>query len=172
MYILDLAFICRGYLLVISQSINWKNMVVRGPSSLVLVNGHDANNASMKYATRELADALDLKVIYLFYPNLNKIIEENCESPTWHGMVHACEFETSLMLALKPEMVDPSKAVCEYPEKPRLYGSSTISLGDLSKSGVYGDATKATKEKGKKMLNTFISEMEQLILEAYDEIDK
>ncbi|MBS8265648.1 creatininase family protein [Mesobacillus boroniphilus] len=141
-----------------------------GIKMLVLVNGHDANNASMKYATRELADELDIPVIYLFYPNLNKTIEEICDSPTWHGMVHACEFETSLMLALKPELVDMSKAVREYPEKPRLYGRSSISLGDLSKSGVYGDATKATKEKGEKMLNYFVNEMEQILLEAYEEI--
>jgi creatinine amidohydrolase len=141
-----------------------------GIKMLILVNGHDANNASMKYATRELADELDIPVIYLFYPNLNKMIEELCDSPTWHGMVHACEFETSLMLALKPELVDMSKAVREYPEKPRLYGKSSISLGDLSKSGVYGDATKATKEKGEKMLNYFVNEMEQILLEAYKEV--
>jgi creatinine amidohydrolase len=143
-----------------------------GIKMLVLVNGHDANNASMKYATRELADELDIPVIYLFYPNFNKIMEEHCESPTWHGMIHACEFETSLMLALKPELVDMNKAVREYPEKPRLYGKSSISLGDLSKSGVYGDATLATKEKGEAMLNLFLPEMEQIILEAYEETKK
>jgi creatinine amidohydrolase len=143
-----------------------------GIKMLVLVNGHDANNASMKYATRELADELDIPVIYLFYPNFNKIMEEHCESPTWHGMIHACEFETSLMLALKPELVDMNKAVREYPEKPRLYGKSSISLGDLSKSGVYGDATLATKEKGETMLNLFLPEMEQIILEAYEETRK
>ncbi len=143
-----------------------------GIKMLVLVNGHDANNASMKYATRELADELNIPVIYLFYPNLNKIIEEHCESPTWHGMVHACEFETSLMLALKPELVDMNKAVREYPEKPRLYGKSSISLGDLSNSGVYGDATLATKDKGEAMLNLFLPEMEQIILEAYEETKK
>jgi creatinine amidohydrolase len=143
-----------------------------GIKMLVLVNGHDANNASMKYATRELADELDIPVIYLFYPNFNKIMEEHCESPTWHGMIHACEFETSLMLAIKPELVDMNKAVREYPEKPRLYGKSSISLGDLSKSGVYGDATLATKEKGEAMLNLFLPEMEQIILEAYDENKK
>ncbi|MEH7886362.1 creatininase family protein [Bacillus sp. JJ1609] len=143
-----------------------------GIKMLVLVNGHDANNASMKYATRELADELDIPVIYLFYPNLNKVMEDICDSPTWHGMVHACEFETSLMLALKPELVQMSKAVKEYPEKPRLYGKSSISLGDLSKSGVYGDATKATKEKGEKMLDLFVSDMEQILLEAYEEVKK
>ncbi|WP_257987805.1 creatininase family protein [Bacillus sp. V33-4] len=138
-----------------------------GVKMLVLVNGHDSNKTSMKYAARELMDELDIPVIYLFYPNLNEIMKEHCETPSWHGMVHACEFETSLMLALKSELVDMSKAVSEYPDKPMLYGKSTISLGDLSKSGVFGDATKASKEKGEKMLKIFVDEMEQLIQEAY-----
>ena len=140
-----------------------------GIKMLVLINGHDANNASMKYATRELMDELSLPVIYLFYPNLQLRMQEYCETPSWHGMIHACEFETSMMLALKPELVDMEKAVSEYPEQPKLYGKSGISLGELSKSGVYGDATKATKEKGEKMLNVFIDEMEEMMLEAYKE---
>lgn len=143
-----------------------------GIKMLVLVNGHDANNASMKYATRELADELDIPVVYLFYPNLEEVLKEHCESPTWHGMVHACEFETSLMQVLKPELVNMEKAVSEYPDRPKLYGKTSISLGDLSKSGVYGDATKASKEKGEKMLEKFIEEMEQIILDAYAETKK
>ena len=138
-----------------------------GVKLLVLINGHDANNASMKYAARELMDELEMPVLYLFYPDLNEEMDKYCESPTWHGMIHACEFETSLMLALKPELVDMSKAVSEYPDKPDLYGKSTISLGDLSKSGVYGDATKASKEKGVKMLSVFVAKMEKLINESY-----
>ncbi|GGP07604.1 MULTISPECIES: creatininase family protein [Oceanobacillus] len=138
-----------------------------GTKLLILVNGHDANNSSMKYATRELMDELDMTVIYLFYPNMEKIRNEYCASPTWYGMIHACEFETSLMLALKPELVDMEKAVREFPEKPDLYGMSTISLGDLSKSGVFGDATIASKEKGERMLEVFVNDMKELIKEAY-----
>lgn len=143
-----------------------------GIKLLVLINGHDANNASMKYAARELMDELEMPVLYLFYPNLEEEMKQHCESPSWHGMVHACEFETSLMLAIKPELVDMSKAVSEYPEKPALYGKSTISLGDLSKSGVYGDATKASKEKGEKMIESFSKEMGNLLMDAYNNIVK
>ncbi|MGV3466567.1 MAG: creatininase family protein [Heyndrickxia sp.] len=138
-----------------------------GIKLLILVNGHDANNASMKYATRELIDELDMQVVYLFYPSLESVMAEICESSTWHGMIHACEFETSLMLALKPELVNMDKAVKEYPEKPNLYGKSSISLGNLSKSGVYGDATLATKEKGEKMVEVFVEKMASLLSEAY-----
>jgi creatinine amidohydrolase len=141
-----------------------------GVKLLILVNGHDANKASMKYATRELMDELDMPVVYLFYPELEKIIEEYCGSETWHGMVHACEFETSLMLSLKEELVQMDKAVKEYPVKPALYGKSTISLGDLSKSGVYGDATLATKEKGDKMVRVIVEKMSSLVQKAYQEL--
>lgn len=141
-----------------------------GVKLLIVINGHDANNASMKYATRELSDELDMKVIHLFYPNLSSVLAKHCESPTWNGMIHACEFETSLMLALQPELVDMSKAVREYPETPRLYGYSNASLGEISPSGVYGDATKATKEKGELMLEEFLTEMKALIEEAVQEV--
>lgn len=143
-----------------------------GVKLLVLINGHDANNASMKYATRELMDELEMPVLYLFYPDLNEVMDEHCESTSWHGMIHACEFETSLMLALKPELVNMSKAVSEYPVKPELYGKSTSSLGDISESGVYGDSTKASREKGEKMLSIFISKMEKLLMESYKGLEK
>lgn len=139
-----------------------------GVKFLVLVNGHDANNSSMKYATRELMDELDMTIIYLFYPNMENIRNKYCSSPTWHGMIHACEFETSLMMALKPELVNMKKAVSEYPEKPALYGQSTISLGDMSESGVYGDPTVASKDKGEHMLKEFVNEMKMLMKQVYN----
>ncbi|HWO77446.1 MAG TPA: creatininase family protein [Bacillus sp. (in: firmicutes)] len=143
-----------------------------GVKTLILVNGHDSNNSSMKYATRELLDEVDMDVIYLFYPDIQHVMKQYCDSETWHGMIHACEFETSLMLAVKPELVDMSKAVKEYPEKPPLYGRSTMSLGDLSKSGVFGDATLASKEKGEKLLQIFADKMVELVSIATRDIKK
>lgn len=138
-----------------------------GIELLALINGHDANNASMKYAARELQDELDMLINYFFYPGLTDLMAEYCDSPTWHGMIHACELETSLMLALYPEQVQMERAVADYPEKPSLYGKSTVSLGDLSKSGVYGDATRATADKGRQMLDAFVSTISENIKEAY-----
>ncbi len=138
-----------------------------GVELLVLINGHEANDASMKYAVRELQDEVSMPVVYFFYPGLAEVMAEHCESPTWHGMIHACELETSLMLALYPEHVRMDRAVAEYPERPSLYGRSTISLGDLSESGVYGDPTKATAEKGRLMLDAFVGTISENVREAY-----
>lgn len=139
-----------------------------GIQLLVLINGHEANTSSMKYATRELQDELAMPVIYFFYPGLSELMAKHCDSETWHGMIHACEFETSLMLAMYPEHVQMEKAVAEYPERPSLYGKSSESLGDLSESGVYGDPTKATEEKGRLMLDAFVKTVSGNVKEAFD----
>lgn len=137
---------------------------------LIIINGHDANGSSIKYAARELVDEIGMQVIYFSYPNLHEVLTQYCDSPAWHGMIHACEFETSLMLALKPELVHMEKAVREYPAMPDLYGKSAVSLGSLSESGVFGDPTLATAEKGQEILDYYVRNITKTILTAYDQI--
>jgi creatinine amidohydrolase len=65
--------------------------------------------------------------------------------------IHAEEAETSLMLHLHPELVDMTKAVDFIPSVPRPY----LNYGGMLRycpDGVWGCATKATAEKGKKMM--------------------
>ena len=64
--------------------------------------------------------------------------------------LHAGESETSRMLAIAPETVHMDKAVDCIPTVPRPY----LSYGSIfraSASGVWGEATKATAEKGEKI---------------------
>ncbi len=63
---------------------------------------------------------------------------------------HADEIETSMMLYIAPDVVDMSLAVRE--DNPRGSGGLTRNRatgGTYSKSGVWGDATLATVEKGR-----------------------
>ncbi len=63
---------------------------------------------------------------------------------------HADEHETSLMLHIAPELVDMSKAVDDGSEGEGLL--SRIRGGGIwSESGVFGQATLATAEKGQKV---------------------
>ena len=125
------------------------SLVKMGYKKIVIVNGHDSNKMAIKYAIRELVDEVDAKILNIFYPSLSEAYSKYLESDTWYGMFHADEFETSLMLHFHPELVDMSKACKEYPHRPSLYGYDESSLNFISKSGVYGDATVATAEKGK-----------------------
>ncbi len=134
-----------------------------GIRMIIFLNGHEANSATLKYAIREIQDETDVKVAWMFYPGWQQVHKEYMESPTWGGMFHACEFETSLMLAAREELVHMERAVQEYPERPPLYGMDNTSIGDLSKSGTYGNPLVATKEKGEKMMELFADNVAALI---------
>lgn len=141
-----------------------------GIKLLILLNGHEANNSAMKYAIRQAQDDTVMKILGMFYPGSGKLYEQYMTSPTWGGMFHACEFETSLMLETDESLVDMSLACREYPERPILYGMDNSSIGSISKSGVYGDATLATKEKGNKLLMGFADNISNIIKTAYHDL--
>lgn len=142
-----------------------ESLARHGVRHVFLINGHEANSATMKYASRRLWDHAGVKVWRLFYPDLGSVMAEHCDSPTWHGIVHACEFETSLMLAVAPHLVEMDKAVREYPPRDRGYFQGGRPMGDLSESGVFGDATLATAEKGEAMLSIFVDSMARALRE-------
>lgn len=76
------------------------------------------------------------------------IMETNTE-------LHAGECETSLMMHLAPDTVQMDQAIDFVPTTPRSY----LSYGSVFRatpSGVWGEPSKATKEKGQQMLERMI----------------
>ncbi len=137
-----------------------------GVQHLFLVSGHEANCAAMKQGSRQLHDNPDISVWRLFYPDLSSVMNAHCDSESWHGIVHACEFETSLMLAVNPDLVEMDKACSEYPEHGNGYFFGARPMGELSMSGVFGDATQATAQKGEAMIDVFVEKMVRIVREA------
>lgn len=130
-----------------------ESMIGQGFTKILVVNGHDSNNKAIRYVLRDVYDRYpQITVLGIFYPGMNEIYKAVMESPTWGGMFHADEWETSLMLSAKENLVHMDRAVSEYPEKPLTYGLDASSLSSISKSGIYGDPTKATKEKGDRII--------------------
>src|SRR5579859_3129321 len=74
----------------------------------------------------------------------------------------ADEYETSVMLAIAPEAVRRDGLVREIPGRPRLQGLfvppmlPAPSTGTPEATGVYGDATLATREKGDRILAAIV----------------
>ena len=134
-----------------------------GVKYLIIFTGHEANSAAMKYATRDISEQIQTKLIYFFYPGLQNIINNNMDSKPWNGIVHAAEFETSLMLATHENLVNMKEAQREYPPIPSDFGNTALPLGDLSKSGVYGDATVASKEKGELFFELIVKKSVKII---------
>ncbi len=84
--------------------------------------------------------------------------------------IHAAEVETSWILAATEGLVDMSQATCEYfgrVDQPALVKPVAAPIlrawvsRDLSKSGVMGDATIATVEKGRRWLALSADSMAQ-----------
>jgi creatinine amidohydrolase len=73
---------------------------------------------------------------------------------------HADEIETSMMLYIAPETVDMKKAARDIPKNDGpgpLTLDSANAFGRYSPTGIYGDATLATKEKGKILVEAMVT---------------
>jgi creatinine amidohydrolase len=76
------------------------------------------------------------------------------------GGTHADEIETSMMLYMDPSLVDMSKAAKDY--HPQGTGGLTRDprgKGTYSPTGIWGDATLATREKGRRVVEAMVEGM-------------
>ena len=85
-----------------------RSVVKQGFRRVFLLNGHGGNIGALMAITNELGAELDIAIATATYWQLAKdefaaILEDQT------GLEHACEGETSMMMALAPDHVDPSK---------------------------------------------------------------
>jgi len=73
------------------------------------------------------------------------------------GAPHADEIETSMMLAIDPAAVDMKKAVAEYARGTGPLTRKDDGPGIVSKTGVLGDPTVATAEKGRVLIDALVA---------------
>ncbi len=79
------------------------------------------------------------------------------------GGTHADEIETSMLLYIAPETVDMAKAVRDYHHESGPGGLTRTpgGRGVYSPTGVWGDATLATREKGRAVVEALVSAIVQ-----------
>lgn len=136
----------------------------QGIQVLALINGHMGNLVAMKEAARVLYDECPLKVMFFTYPGVAGVINEVTESERAHSSYfHACEIETSYMLYVAPEAVKMDKAIKENLTFPPEFEVMNVPWQEVTKSGVLGDATLATAEKGKVIIDTAVENIVRLI---------
>jgi creatinine amidohydrolase len=113
------------------------------------------------------SEILRVDGILLRYTNLNVTEPVEKQIRKEEGGTHAEEIETSMMLYIAPESVDMKKAVSDYhPSKEGGLTRDPNGKGTYSPSGVWGDATLATREKGRivveVLVKSILTEIEQL----------
>ena len=94
------------------------------------------------------------------------------------GVGHAGEFETSLMLYIKPDLVKLDKIEEVKNIKGFDWGEADMlrrslasiyrSMKELSSNGVYGNANIHSAEKGRQITDLVIDSMKKIVLDLYD----
>jgi creatinine amidohydrolase len=100
--------------------------------------------------------ALQADGVHLEYTNLAVLKELEDRICEQEGGTHADENETSMMLYIAPETVDMSKAVKDFDAKGTGALSRSKGTGTYSPSGIFGDATLATLEKGQQIVEFLV----------------
>lgn len=149
-----------------------RSLLHHGFRRFLFVNGHGSNAPLVDMAARllmvEQPACTAASFWYLSTPESAALLARTRDSPAPGGMAHACELETSLYLAIDPDRVQMERAVREIPDWESEHAWMDWTDGPLSiksqwsgwsESGVIGDATVATAEKGRIWLEQAVREI-------------
>lgn len=143
------------------------NMITHGFRRILVINGHGGNDVPARQATFELrqryrdrADLLLLAATYWTLADPTGTVPDLVQSQ----MGHACEWETSMVLRLSPELVKQHQQVQDVD-----FGQSfepavrAWTMRDRSKPGHLGAPAAASADKGEGLFQAFSSGLIELI---------
>ncbi|WP_207453658.1 creatininase family protein [Herbiconiux sp. SYSU D00978] len=139
---------------------------------LLFVNGHGGNTALLSVALRELRVRFGLQT---FLTGTSSPAGDGVNGPDELGFgIHGGHAETSMMLHLRPELVDMTLAERNVPEQlagfTRLgfHGSAVFGWqsDDFTASGVIGDPTGATAEWGVELFERSVASVTEVLGEV------
>jgi len=146
-----------------------RSLAAIGFKRLLILNGHGGNIPPLAVATREIAVEFDFPVVAavpwdMAPEEMSQIFESGQK-----GVMHACEGETSVMMAITPDTVLTGNFELAYRNNqkwPRMPSGVTRfhSFAEPEQSfGVLGDPRSATAEKGERFLALQAREVARLM---------
>jgi creatinine amidohydrolase len=149
-----------------------------GIRKLVLLNSHGGQITLMEMVARDLREAHDLLVVstnWFSLPMASETHQRFTEDEHRFG-IHAGDVETSMMLALRPEHVHMAHAqdfgsamaqrAKDYPLLGSGAGKVAWQMQDLNTWGAAGNATLATAEKGRAVVDDAGRQLAALLQEV------
>jgi creatinine amidohydrolase len=146
-----------------------RSLVTHGFRRIFLLNGHGGNRFALRVVIDEISGELGAAMATATYwePAAGLIARILERQP---GVQHACEAETSMVMALRPELVDPARfAEAKFDEAPHMVtqrgGHVWRSFPERTPTGVIGDPTAASAEKGERLLDAAAEAIAELLLD-------
>lgn len=134
-----------------------ESLIHWGINKVLIINGHDGNIAAIEIAARQIKvehPDFNLAVLDAWWVTAGRLLPADTFE-VWDGMGHGGEGETSIGLAMFPNLCDMSKAKGMIPEM-----DSNVKLvwnfSELTDFGASGAPEKATAEKGQKMKDVLV----------------
>ncbi len=157
-----------------------RDLCRHGFKRLFFINSHIGNDASIWNTANDLtAEGLARVGMVSIWPLASEMGQQMSELKE-NTFMHAGEIMTSVVMAIRPDLVDMSQAVTEY-LKPKTDGykallSSKAKVGgrviaiyhtseELTQSGVMGDPSLASAEKGEKIIGNMVEYISQAVSE-------
>ncbi|MEU6218271.1 creatininase family protein [Streptomyces sp. NPDC047022] len=145
------------------------SVLASGFRTILIVNGHGGNVTALNVITDELSRELGTPIAVTSYflaahHRFADIMERQ------DHLMHACEGETSMMMAIAPELVDSSRlADATGPDIRPQSADQPFHLPrpfhEITASGVAGDARAATPRRGRTMLDAGAERIAEWLLD-------
>ena len=147
-----------------------RSILRAGFRQILIVNGHGGNMSALATLTVELTRELEAPIATTTYffaaeAEFAAILEDQ------RAVLHACEAETSMMMAARPDLVDAARLPDAFGpafDNPGAVLSPTLnrwrSFREITETGVLGDARRSGPEKGERLIQAVVDGMAKRLL--------
>jgi len=148
-----------------------RSLIRHGFKKIYILNGHGGNTAPLDVIVTELTVEFKIPLAYSTYwtvaeKTIAKLLDRQ------KALLHACEAETSMIMALHPELVDTE--MLSQVQGVYIPGQNSIEgvnpgvyrwrqLSSRSPIGVIGDASTASAAKGEKLIEAIAADLADAI---------
>lgn len=148
-----------------------RSLIRHGFKKIYILNGHGGNTAPLDVIVTELTVEFKIPLAYSTYwtvaeKTIAKLLDRQ------KALLHACEAETSMIMALHPELVDAE--MLSQVQGVYIPGQNSIEgvnpgvyrwrqLSSRSPIGVIGDASTASAAKGEKLIEAIAADLADAI---------
>ena len=141
-----------------------ERLIDQGARRLAVINTGVSTEGPIGLATRGILERRGIRIGVADIRRLGRAADHLLEQTAGS---HADERETSIILAIAPELVRMERAKRDYGREPAggvfvtptTMQSSDASAGNYSETGAFGDPTLASADKGRAFLDAMIGEL-------------